>query len=593
MKALKRWYGNLKIRNKIIIVFLPMIFLPLIFIAYISNSILTQNIIKKTVVNISDNSQLIIAGIENTLQNAESCANMLTINISKDILQSRGEEFRDLNLYNRINTGISKAMVVFRDVESVAFIDTDYKIYTQSVPLDNSPKATSFYLMLDAINKTNGINCWFPMEVRDFLVTRKDKPYLTLGKSIIDLYTGDKLGTLVINVSESTFSDMFRNLNNRKNSTYFIVDQKNVIVSSSNSSELLTQIQDGNLLHLLSEKREFNELISFKQEKMLITCRAIEGIGWKLLTVTPVSELTQDSRSITKLIIVLSILSLLFAVVSAGYLSNIISFPIITLKQSMLEIERGNLDAAIKAYSEDEIGLLAKGFKKMIARIKELIESVDQEQKKKREYELALINAQIKPHFLYNTLETAYILAEMGRTDEVKKTIKSLGDFYRIALSKGKEFITIREELKNIQAYLYIQAMRYSDVFDYEVTAESLILDYKIIKMTLQPLVENAIYHGLKLKQGYGHLKVEAHEDGRLIEIKITDNGAGMDHEKIDKVLSRRTQGSPDSFGLYCVNERIKLYYGDAYGISICSEPGRGTEVTIRIPKLVLQEEAI
>jgi two-component system sensor histidine kinase YesM len=210
------------------------------------------------------------------------------------------------------------------------------------------------------------------------------------------------------------------------------------------------------------------------------------------------SELTAENQKITLLILAIGVICFIFAVFGAGGLSKLISNPIIHLSNSMKRFSEGNLNVVLEVNSKDEMGLLASGFNTMNRTSSSLLNNIKLEQKKKREYELALIQAQIKPHFLYNTLDVIYALSELGRVKDVQKTTKALADFYRVTLSKGRDIITIEEEMRNVRDYLSIQQIRYSDVFNYTMEVENAVLPHSILKLTLQPLVENAIYHGLK-----------------------------------------------------------------------------------------------
>jgi two-component system sensor histidine kinase YesM len=215
-------------------------------------------------------------------------------------------------------------------------------------------------------------------------------------------------------------------------------------------------------------------------------------------------------------------------------------------------------------------------------------EQVTREQKQLRKAEFELLQAQINPHFLYNTLDAIVWSAEAGNEKQVVKMVGSLSDFFRSSLNKGKEIVTIREELQHVRSYLEIQQIRYQDILDYEIDVPAELFDNEIPKITIQPVVENALYHGIKQKRGGGRISVTGYEDGRDFCIQVMDNGIGMDRERLNEVRLGLTDSNPDSkkiYGLYNVNERIRLDYGDEYGISIASEYEAGTTVTIRLPK--------
>jgi two-component system sensor histidine kinase YesM len=296
-------------------------------------------------------------------------------------------------------------------------------------------------------------------------------------------------------------------------------------------------------------------------------------------------RLTEDTRKITKLIFLIGLVCFVFALFGARLLSNVISKPIVHLSRHMKKLKEGNLDQQIEVTSGDEIGLLASGFNTMMSRVKELLANIGAEQRKKREYELALMQAQIKPHFLYNTLDVIYTLSEMGRARDVQRTTKALADFYRVALSKGKDQIKLEEEIRSVMDYLSIQHIRYSDVFNFNIDIAPNILDCTIPKLTIQPLIENAIYHGLKNKASFGKLTITGKREDQKVILVVTDDGAGMTEDRLQAIkMSMNDSQQQVGYGLCSVHQRIKLYFGESYGIQIESESGIGTVVTVELP---------
>ena len=216
-------------------------------------------------------------------------------------------------------------------------------------------------------------------------------------------------------------------------------------------------------------------------------------------------------------------------------------------------------------------------------------EQVKNEQKKLRKAEFELLQAQINPHFLYNTLDAIVWSAESGNQKQVVNMVGNLSDFFRLSLNKGKEQVLVKEEMNHVRSYLEIQQIRYQDILDYEIRLPETLYDYKIPKLTVQPLVENALYHGIKNRRGGGRIEVGGREEEGLFEIYVKDNGMGMDKARLEEVRRGIKDASEEKnavYGLYNVNERIRLNFGDDYGISIDSKYGEGTCVTIRLPKI-------
>jgi len=282
-----------------------------------------------------------------------------------------------------------------------------------------------------------------------------------------------------------------------------------------------------------------------------------------------------------------------FSVVAAWGLSRSIYTPIKKLHDVTTTITKNDLQALMTSDNVDEITELGMSFNIMIGKIKELLDSKIKEQENLKKAELRALQAQINPHFLYNTLDTIIWMAESKKTDQVVKIVSALSNFFRISLSKGMDWITIGEELERIRSYLIIQKMRYRDILDFKIEAREDVLENTILKLILQPLVENALYHGIKNKRQGGTITVRARRQGEdEIRLEVEDDGIGFTPEKLAQLRAELNDDSGDiklesGFGIGNVNKRIHLYYGKPYGLSVESEYTTGTCVTLVIPAKV------
>ena len=269
-----------------------------------------------------------------------------------------------------------------------------------------------------------------------------------------------------------------------------------------------------------------------------------------------------------------------------------ITTPMEELCNYTMKLANGNLAVSAPKSNIREIQMLSDQYDQMVVRIGELIEHIREEQELKRKTELKLLQAQINPHFHYNTLDTIVWLAEGKRHEEVVEMITALSLFLRTGLNNGRDFITIRGEEEHIKSYLQIQHFRYEDIMDYEIDFEEEIKEYSILKLTLQPIVENALYHGIKNCRKKGFLKISGWMKGQDIFLRVEDNGIGMKQEellKMRKLVRRRGEDvdQREGFGIANVAERIRLNFGEAYELSIDSQYGVGTSVTLRIPAVL------
>ena len=314
--------------------------------------------------------------------------------------------------------------------------------------------------------------------------------------------------------------------------------------------------------------------------------KAVPGTPWKIVHMSSILSLTKGIYGTTFLIAVLVIILLFIIILILNSLLVEIIRPIIDLKEHMDLADEGNLDVDIESFREDETGMLAKSFNGMLRRIKNLMTQVVNEQEEKRKYELQALQAQINPHFLYNTLDSIIWMAESHNKNIVPMT-EALAKLFRISLNKGSEIISIEDELEHVRSYLVIQSMRYTDKFDYTITLADEVSYCKTIKLILQPIVENCIYHGIKKKRGKGHIEINVYKESDYLIAKISDDGNGMSEELCKDILvkaSRFDNSSGSGIGVKNVNERIQLYFGRSYGITYTSTLGIGTTATIILP---------
>lgn len=285
----------------------------------------------------------------------------------------------------------------------------------------------------------------------------------------------------------------------------------------------------------------------------------------------------------------------LMAVVAAWLITAGILRPVKVLYDAMQDVSGGDLSARANIRSGDEIETLADGFNDMAENMQILIRKMKEDEQKMRRLDLRLLQEQINPHFLYNTLDTIVWLIECNKAEEAVDMVVTLSNFFRLVLSKGKEFISIREEEQHIRSYLEIQEVRYRDILAYDICIDKELYDYRILKLSLQPLVENALYHGIKYKRAKGNIRIRGEKEGEVLHLTVSDDGVGMDAAELEKLQSdmeRPCGESERGFGLANVNERIRMYFGVGYGMKITSQKGEGTVVTLTIPAVKAGRES-
>lgn len=296
----------------------------------------------------------------------------------------------------------------------------------------------------------------------------------------------------------------------------------------------------------------------------------------------------QISKRVNQSIVQVVLIALFLGVFLVGYAVHVgrgITRPIKDLCEKVSRLGRGDFTVQPLSVRNDEIRTLDEGFDEMAIQIQGLLEREKSNQNALRRTELELLQAQINPHFLYNTFDSIIWLAETHRDEEVVQMTTDLSNFFRHSLSKGKDIITLGVEKQQVESYLNIQKVRYCEILDYEIDIPDELLRYSIPKLTLQPLVENALYHGIKNKRGGGKITIRARQCGRDIRIQVQDNGAGMTEEQLTALRGGIYRDQHSGLGLINVHQRLKLYCGEKYGLLFDSQFGVGTTVTVCIPK--------
>lgn len=321
----------------------------------------------------------------------------------------------------------------------------------------------------------------------------------------------------------------------------------------------------------------------------LITEEIQEYVYYEALELEKVKEAIQaDINNMLSVSLIILVVVLVITWTLVIVISDSISKPLQHLCELTKQVGSGDFSMQKINGSGDEVATLERSFNTMVGKIEELVANVRCEQVNLRRTELKLLQAQINPHFLYNTLDTIIWMAEDGQSEEVVEIVGALSDFFRVSLSKGRDYITLKEEESHVKSYLQIQQFRYADILEYEIDIPEELGEYNILKLTLQPIVENAIYHGVKQKRGKSKIMIHGSYKENHILLTVEDNGIGIQEEKLKQIRLHLEKENPEitdrGFGLANVNARIRLNYGKEYGLSIDSTYGVGTKVSMILP---------
>ena len=332
----------------------------------------------------------------------------------------------------------------------------------------------------------------------------------------------------------------------------------------------------------------------YRGENRHVTVKTVGYTGWKLAGVTSERGFyLNNQKNLLFMGFIIGLLAYILALVNA-YISSRITTPIRKLEHSVNVIESGDLEAEVYIGGAEEVRHLGTSVQKMADRIRGLMQDIVTEHETRRRTEFDALQSQINPHFLYNTLDIIVWMIENEEKEKAVQIVTALGRFFRISLSRGRSIIPVKDELEHVRNYLMIQQNRFKNKFTYRVEADDAVLPMASVKLILQPIVENAIYHGMEFMDGDGEILVKAELKDGCTVMTVRDNGLGMTEETVEKLLSGDQPHAPSrrgsGIGVRNVHERIRIYFGEDYGLSIVSEPDEGTEVTIRMPAVPFDE---
>jgi two-component system sensor histidine kinase YesM len=597
MHFLTRFSGSSSLKSTIMRVFLPVIVLFIALIGFLSYWIAAVQIRENAYVNIKDT----LAQTKNYLDDRLFSVFEQLIFIQNDI--------DTLSMIQRLDMETNEH---FRPEDYVKMTRNLEKIYSSyytmldSIFINFNGGQVQLYKKDDLVKQVvfsypewrrrfqgNPMDCyWFNLRSHPVLHSL----HHTRVAGLFKLYgnrDAQLRGIILLTLRESFFRDVLNRVKISKNGYLLLLSDDGAMSFKTVAPQY--RISGAKLRKRLAGSRSGMITVpSWQGRKLTVIFDTLQANHWKLAAVFPVNDILNRADFIKFFTLSVVCCLVLFALLLSNVLARMITQPMTRLTAKMKQVEAGDLDVPFDMQPANEIGVLNRGIGGLLQQVKRLLTQVKLEQEQKRLAELAVLQAQIKPHFLYNTLDSIKQLCEMGENRDAARMIYALARLYRIGLGHGKEIITIREEVEYVRSYLTIQQMRYYDRFEYTVTVDPAIEGYPILKLTLQPLVENAIYHGIKQSRLKGMIRIDAFRSGTDLYFEIRDTGPGFPPDKLRRIrreLEGEAECGPSGLGLSNVQQRLRLHYGREYGLEISGGAGAETVVRVKIPALPQEEE--
>lgn len=594
---------NFSIRSRLILYFLFLVLLPTTIISITvynkSADIITRNVNT----SIENNLNLVQDNLDQRFTSANNSMIALYLNT----------EFADLISSNRPtdSTGIINELAALNKIlENFPANGTSGSSFVPMLYMLNRPEYTQYNFSRRVFNIDQiSLKPWY-------LAIPAKSDFTVVGLSSLDSRFTIKFakrlfgirhaqlpfaGLLTIDIPVSEFSTLLDHYKPTPGSRIYIVDQTGTIAISPEEGLIGQNISTRDYFSKISPAdadsgtfHSFRHVIS--GEKMLVSYQNIQATGWTILSFSPVSELNGELASFQRVMYVVIGICMLVSLTMALLLSENISAPIRKFIQSMSHAESGNFNIIIRYRRKDEFSYLFNRYNKLLQQIKALIDKLYVTELRKKEAELKTLQAQINPHFLYNTLDSINWLAINHNVPEISSMVTSLSDFFRYSLSKGRNIIPLRDELKQVESYLGIQQFRFQDKLEYELEEVDprLLTECLVVKLSIQPLVENAIIHGIQQRRGKGKIRIRVTSAQEVLFVSVFDDGVGADPERLNLLLTDQQPGN-QSYGIRNVHTRIQQFFGEAYGIRYYAnnEDHSGLLAMIRFPVVTTWNEVI
>lgn len=585
--ALLRFYRNRSIRQKLLMLFSIQIIIPILFMGLMMYRN-TENIVtNKSITYTKDLVKMIELRLNDFDREIKAA--------SQDFLYDRtlyevlsDEEKEPFEYYRRISQirDMLRRVNLSKDfIQSMGIITLDNEFITYDT---NSAKAILEELMpYEAIKeeaeRASGNATWYFETDEEGVVIRT---YLV--RTVYDIADHRELGTIVFLIKQTEIGRIYSELSTEFMDSIMILSDKKEIISATNNIPM--DILEENIYSRETLKSGY---YLNADEDQLITHQLVDNNGWLVVTRVSLKKLNQDLEGFKYILVLVTILTLLIMSVFTILMAVDILDPINRLAQSMKQMREKNSYEEVPVDRNDELGYLSQSFNSMSHEIHVLLNEVYRENLTRKEAELKALQAQINPHFLFNTLESINWMALMKDAPEISDMVTALSTLMEASMGKGSSLITVSDEIEHAQSYVLIMKNRYGERLSFETKIDESLLGCKVPKLTLQPIIENAIYHGIDKVRGGGKIALRVEEHDGECHLIVEDDGKGIDNKEVttlNKVFETYndeylTSEGKHSIGLINVNHRIKLYCGESYGIEIKSWVDHGTKVTVRLPK--------
>jgi two-component system sensor histidine kinase YesM len=588
---LRTRFNDLSIKYKLLISYLLLITLLLGLFLAVNTLLTSRETQKQALFSARQLLNQTKSYLEYKTQTVGNTLNIIAFNdtVRKIITHSPETYYQDIGLWNVNTTKLSRVFFTTKNNTDIATIHLYMK---QSLALVfqnkdflnlNLVTATPWYRIL--ITSPDLIH-WYPQQY--FAPSEQGDLVYALRNITSEQNFSESIGVIKADVPKQTFRLILDKAIFTKSTAAILINQNREIICTSGNSRLVNPRALAGILdecETVNFETGFWNSLKYNHHQVLVGIRNINHSDWRLLIIIPYHDIVMLSvKSNQRMLLVFLVITLLTVPV-AFFIAGTATSRLYRLAQQMRQVESGEFVLSKPSGGNDEIGRLTKNFNFMLTKITVLLEEKYRLGQEIKNLELKALQAQINPHFLYNTLDLINWMAVKTKTPEISRVVKALSRFYRLSLNKGEETMSIHDEIEHVRAYVEIQNMRFNNCIRFETALPNEILEHKILKLILQPLVENSILHGILEKEiEAGTIRIYGKIEDGIIQLYVEDDGVGLSAEQTAQMLTDNSAENTHGYGVKNIHQRLQLNYGPEFGLTYYSEPDRGTTVMIKIP---------
>lgn len=584
MKKKRRLNG---LNRKFIFTILFSLIIPIVLAFVFLNSVIITRFLEKQYEKELEVLKQSKPSIENILQDTLLISRNLVGNAE---VQALFEEYQkdgkvSEEAIQKVRFYVEQSLYAKKYISSLALFNGDRTLYWYG-QFYRSEDIAEDKEKMKKLEELEGAVLWEPARcLKNYVHDKASIPVVSLYRVVNHLYRLTPVGEQRISIDEAYLYSLYGKVDETEGEDSFIFDREGMIVSARKKDSLYLPVEK--MFYDVAVEQD-GYVVREEQDKLVLYYK-IPETGWTVVRIKSISGLKEQVYLINVVIWMMLFLVMLFGMIFSFYQKRSVINPIVKLAREIEKIDEGNYDIRLYSDNPDEVGDLNRSIIRMSSRIRELIETVYKGKIQQREAEILSLQSQINPHFLYNTLDTMRWIAIEHKEKELAEQIEALSGMFRHVLNNGKEATTLKEEAEHLMHYVAVQKCRFGEKITICVDIDERLYEYTVLKLILQPIVENAFVHGLERKVGGGHINVRVYEKDEDIIYDVEDNGLGVDEIKIQRILES-DEPAPQIYALKNVNDRIKLKYGEKYGILFQSQPGMGTRVTVRIAKKFMEK---